>query len=151
MKRHILSILAVAVLATSLPVLADPPPQRHRGDHSWGKHRDIRHFHTRHHDTWRRGNWHHTRHDGRLGWWWVAGGMWYFYPKPVYPYPDPYVPPVVVVQPAPEAATQPVAPPAQPVQNWYYCEASKSYYPYVSSCPDGWKAVPATPPDVPAK
>jgi hypothetical protein len=75
-----------------------------------------------------------------LGWWWVVAGTWYFYPWPVYPYPDPYTPPVIVTQPS----AQPVAPP--PAQFWYFCTSSNSYYPYVSSCPDGWKAVPATPP-----
>ena len=80
--------------------------------------------------------------DGRLGWWWVVGGVWYFYPQPAYPYPDPYVPPVVVVDQAPQSDTPSVPPPAQ---NWYYCEASKSYYPYVANCPAGWKTVPATP------
>ena len=40
-----------------------------------------------------------------------------------------------------------VAPrPAQ--QFWYYCDAARGYYPYVSSCPGGWKTVPATPPGV---
>jgi Family of unknown function (DUF6515) len=29
---------------------------------------------------------------------------------------------------------------------WYYCESSKTYYPYVSECKEGWKEVPATPP-----
>jgi hypothetical protein len=42
--------------------------------------------------------------------------------------------------PAPTAAATP-----QP-SNWYYCDASKAYYPYVQDCPAGWRAVPATPP-----
>jgi len=29
---------------------------------------------------------------------------------------------------------------------WYYCESSKTYYPYVSECKEGWREVPATPP-----
>lgn len=160
MKRHIISTLTVAVLATitALPALADPRHDGHRGRDGWHGERDIRHFHNNHFEVWRGGRWHHGRHDGRLGWWWVAAGMWYFYPQPVYPYPDPYIPPVVIVQPAPVVvpapapAPQPAAPAASPpAQNWYYCEASKSYYPYVSSCPAGWKTVPATPPGVPAK
>jgi hypothetical protein len=28
---------------------------------------------------------------------------------------------------------------------WYYCDASRAYYPYVKECPSGWKAVPPTP------
>ena len=43
------------------------------------------------------------RHGGRGGWWWVVGDAWYYYPQPVYPYPDPYTPPVVVA-PLPKAA-----------------------------------------------
>ena len=58
------------------------------------------------------------------------------------------------------AVQQPAAP--QPVQQqanaqqvpnaswtagmWYYCDASRTYYPYVSSCAEPWRAVPATPP-----
>ncbi|MEI7532557.1 MAG: hypothetical protein WCK52_11575 [Betaproteobacteria bacterium] len=29
---------------------------------------------------------------------------------------------------------------------WYYCEPKATYYPYVTSCPEGWTPVPATPP-----
>jgi hypothetical protein len=52
-------------------------------------------------------------------------------------------------------AQAPEAPPAQTSApqpsasaTWYYCESSKTYYPYVSQCPEGWRAVPATPPQV---
>ena len=37
-----------------------------------------------------------------------------------------------------------------PMQYWYFCAASRTYYPYVSSCQSGWTAVPATPPDLAA-
>jgi len=42
---------------------------------------------------------------------------------------------------------QPVAPPqaAQSGTDWYWCEASRAYYPYVQSCAGGWRAVPARP------
>jgi hypothetical protein len=78
----------------------------------------------------------------------------------VYPYPDPYLPPIVVEdspppavviqQPPSEAPPPPssVAAPQTP-QNWYYCESAKGYYPYVPSCPAGWQMVPASPPDMP--
>jgi hypothetical protein len=29
--------------------------------------------------------------------------------------------------------------------NWYYCDASKSYYPYVKTCAHAWQPVPASP------
>ena len=111
-------------------------------------HADFRHF-DRHDDRlWRRGGWRHSWHDGRFGWWWITGGEWFFYPQPVYPYPDPYnyVPlqTVVVQPPAPE----PLAP--QPQQYWYYCDTPSGYYPYVATCPGGWRAVPATPPSAPS-
>jgi hypothetical protein len=67
-----------------------------------------------------------------------VGGLWYFYPEPVYPYPDPYIPSVVVVQSPPATAATP--------QYWYYCEATQNYYPYTPTCPNGWKMVPAAPP-----
>lgn len=33
--------------------------------------------------AWRDGRWHHTTRNGRFGWWWDVGGVWYFYPEPV--------------------------------------------------------------------
>jgi hypothetical protein len=111
-------------------------------------HSDFRHFDRDDYRVWRDGSWHRSWHDGRYGWWWIASGEWFFYPQPVYPYPDPnnYVPlPAVVVQPPPP---EPLAP--QPQQYWYYCDAAQGYYPYVTTCPSGWRAVPAAPPSVPA-
>ena len=134
--RRLIWILGFAVLAaTALPASADR--DRHEGHWRGG---DIRHFERHDLPVWRGGYWHHGRHDGRLGWWWIVGGLWYFYPAPVYPYPDPYIPPVVVT-PAPAPA--PAAPTAQV---WYYCDAARGYYPYVPSCPGGWRTVPAVPP-----
>lgn len=78
-------------------------------------------------NAWRSGGWHHEMHDGRLGWWWVTGGLWYFYPEPIYPYPSPYVPPVTV----------------EPTGNmWYWCPAPAGYYPYVPQCSVPWQPVP---------
>lgn len=55
---------------------------------------------------------------------------------------------------APLAAPQPPAPPPAPAApaaqpaggTWYYCDAAKAYYPYVGTCPEGWRTVPATAP-----
>jgi hypothetical protein len=103
----------------------------------------IEHFHERDYRIWNGGHWEHGRHEGRYGWWWLAGGLWYFYPIPVYPYPDPYAPPVVYV---PQVAPQPAAPLAPPpAQYWYYCDSAGAYYPYAPACPSGWRAVPANP------
>lgn len=138
MKRHILTgiTLALSLLGTiALPAYADHGHgggrDWHGGAGSWHG-RDIRAFHDRDFGAWRGGRWYHGYHGGRLAWWWLAGGVWYFYNTPVYPYPDPYQPPVVV-------APQPAA------QVWYYCDAYQTYYPYVPDCPSGWRAVPATP------
>jgi hypothetical protein len=31
--------------------------------------------------AWEGGRWHHEVHNGRDGWWWDVGGVWYFYPQ----------------------------------------------------------------------
>jgi hypothetical protein len=124
-------------LAASLVMLAGTA----QADPRW--HGDIHRFEYRDMHHWRGGLWRHDYHDGHMGWWWVVGGAWYFYPQPVYPYPDPYTPPVIV-QPQPVIVAPQTAAPA-PQQYWYYCEASRGYYPYVPSCPAGWKPVPAAP------
>lgn len=117
--------ILVPVLGTSA-ALAQP--------HRWDG--DIHHFQGHDFERWRGGAWFHGPHGGRDGWWWVVGPDFYFYPAPVYPYPDPYTPPVVAVAP-------PVAPaPAPAAQNWYYCANPQGYYPYVPQCAVPWQAVP---------
>lgn len=110
-----LALAAALAFGAASPALAD-----------WHDH-DIGHF--RDHDLayWRGGHWFHGYHEGRLGWWWMVGGAWYFYPAPIYPYPNPYVPPY--------------AAPGAPA--WYYCPPAQSYYPYVPTCPVPWQVVPA--------
>lgn len=130
--------IAIGLCVASFTVYAEP-----HDDHHW--HGDIRNFHVHDYPHWREGRWYHGDHGGRLGWWWIAAGMWYFYPAPVYPYPDPYTPPVVV-EPAPAPPATSVPPPAQ---SWYYCNSSRAYYPYASECPEGWKKVPAQPSNAP--
>jgi hypothetical protein len=100
----------------------------HREIEQW-RDRDVHRFRDHDVDRWRAGRWYHGRHDGRVGWW-IVGGVWYFYPQPVYPYPDPYRPPVVAGPPPPAAS-------------YYYCDQPPAYYPYVPSCPSGWRTVPA--------
>ncbi|HXC38725.1 MAG TPA: hypothetical protein VN667_07245 [Burkholderiales bacterium] len=89
---------------------------------------DIHRFHEHDLELWRRGRWIHDRHNGRFGWWWVVGGVWYFYPAPVYPYPDPFQPPTVVLGPEPS-----------PPHYWYYCGNPQGYYPYVAQCAVPWQ------------
>jgi len=105
----------------------------HRHDRWRG---DIHGFHEHDLDHWRGGHWYHGGHEGRRGWWWIVGGVWYFYPTPVYPYPDPYQPPVVVIPHEGSA----------PPQYWYYCANPAGYYPYVARCLAQWQRVQATAP-----
>jgi mono/diheme cytochrome c family protein len=84
--------------------------------------------------TWRSGRWLHDEHAGFLGWWWVLGDEWYFYPEPIYPYPD-YISDYLI----------PVPVPLSP-QFRYYCDNPPGYYPDVAACYDGWQVVPIAPP-----
>jgi hypothetical protein len=75
------------------------------------------------------------------------GPYWGPYWGPAWYYPPPYYytpPPVIVAPPAPQTYVERNDSPPQGY--WYYCEASRGYYPYVKECPAGWKAVPAAPP-----
>ena len=151
MTRTICWALACSILATVAPSAYADRNDRGRDRHDRGYDRhfsrgDHRVLHTHDWHRWRGGHWVHGHHGHRLGWWWVVGGLWYFYPRVIYPYP--YIPPVVAVQPNQPAPAPGEAP---PVQYWYYCEAAKDYYPYVPSCPAGWKMVPTTPSDVPVQ
>ena len=71
----------------------------------------------------------------------VIGGVgfgfpyWYPYPYPYYAYPYAYD----------ASAAMPAYNMPPPAPTWFYCEASGAYYPYVASCPGGWREVPATP------
>jgi hypothetical protein len=81
------------------------------------------------------------------------GGVPYYYANDVYYAAGPGG--YVVAQPpmdpsaAAAPAQPPVAAPAAPSPapgTWYYCDSTKTYYPYVQECKEGWRAVPATPP-----
>lgn len=95
---------------------------------------------------WHTGYWHNGWYGGRFGWWWIAGGSWYWYNAPVYPYPA-AVSEVYVTPPATVAA-----PPAAPApQMWYYCDNPAGYYPYVQSCAQPYRpVVPQAAPAAPA-
>jgi hypothetical protein len=111
-----------------------PHHGRTRGDVSVFRERDLH--------IWRGGHWYHGSHGGYSGWWWIVGGVYYWYPAPVYPYPDPYVPSSTMER-QPDAGS-PVSAASQ-AGTWYYCDSAKAYYPYVSDCPSGWRPVPAAP------
>jgi len=123
-KAAALALGVLLGMTVSVPALADP-----HGDNHW--HGDIHHFHEYDMNRWRGGHWSVSPHDGRHGWWWIVGGEWYYYPVPVYPYPDPFVPPTVVVQQ-----------PAQVQTSYWYCQNPPGYYPYVAGCFVQWQSVP---------
>ncbi len=65
----------------------------------------------------------------------------YAYRAPVYAYPEAamgYSSPPVYIERS-EAQTAP----AQAQGDWYYCAASRTYYPYVGECSTAWQRVPA--------
>lgn len=83
------------------------------------------------HHKWRRGNWRHTSHDGKFGWWWYVDGFWFFYATPIYPYPT-YIGSTIFVDFGPND------------YYWYWCDDPPGYYPYVRYCYSGWIPVPPT-------
>jgi hypothetical protein len=144
MKSSRIAVVALALSSLlALPAIGQEHRERRDGGArpvarapapAW--HGEIHRFHEHDLGVWRGGRWFRGPHDGRLGWWWIVGGLWYFYPAPVYPYPDPYQPPVIVA---------PAEPPPPP-QYWYYCPNPQGYYPYVPQCPSPWQKVPAAAP-----
>ena len=74
------------------------------------------------------------------GWWgpgvWGPGvlstGVWG---------PGVWAPGVAAVQTEPRVFVERDAPAAQPQQWWYWCQSAQGYYPYVSTCSEGWRRV----------
>ena len=67
----------------------------------------------------------------------------YYYPPAYYPY---YPAPVVVQSSPPVYVERDAAAPAPETQSyWYYCAATRGYYPYVKECPGGWQKVAPAP------
>ena len=130
-RAYAVQVLAMTVLAAGLTGLASSAATAQERPQWQG---DIRHFQDRDLERWRQGHWYHGGHEGRAGWWWVVGDLWYFYPAPIYPYPNPYQPP----------ATMAAVPPTPPAQ-YYYCDSPPGYYPYVPDCKAPWRVVPAQP------
>jgi hypothetical protein len=81
----------------------------------------------------------------------VIGPVWspWYYPAPHY-YPSPYYyppyPPVIIER-SPPVYVEQAAPEAPQINYWYYCNASRAYYPYVKECPSGWQRVLPQPPN----
>lgn len=77
-------------------------------------------------------------------------GPWLYPPSYYYP---PYQP--IVIERAPQVYIEQYAPAPAPAPEtgqtsyWYYCNASRAYYPYVNECPSGWQKVSPQPPNQP--
>jgi hypothetical protein len=71
---------------------------------------------------WEGGRWRHEVHEGRNGWWWDVGGVWYYYPQPMEgppsyiseEYIDDVGPPVAYAPPPGAYAPPPPPPPPDP-------------------------------------
>jgi hypothetical protein len=78
-----------------------------------------------------------------------------YYPAPSYYAPAYYAPPTAASPQTAPGAPLPLTPPpphspanhAPPAasDSYYFCPASKGYYPYVASCAVAWRPVPITP------
>ena len=133
------SLLAAAASLTIglTPLLASAQDHWH---HEFHEHEFAR-FAPHDREVWLGGHWGHEWHNGRFGWWWFAGGVWYFYDNPVYPYPT-VVSEVVYAEPVTAGAP----PPGTSAPTYYWCDNPRGYYPYVQSCALPWRPVPAAPP-----
>ena len=111
---------------------------------------NVSHFSAQDRSAWTHGHWWHGRHGGRNGWWWNAGGTWFFYDNPIYPYPDYASDYYYEDDYGPDYGSAPddqYAPPGtEGGYSWYYCNNPPGYYPYVQQCRGPWRAVDPTPP-----
>ncbi len=99
------------------------------------EHRDFAHFTPHERSEWMVGHWSHGWHHHRHGWWWFVGGTWFFYPQPIYPYPN-YVSTDYFEEVPDEYGDY-----------WYYCDDPQGYWPYVGYCNVPWEQIPVTPPN----
>jgi hypothetical protein len=83
---------------------------------------------------------------GRVSFGFYLGGPAYWGPSPFYypAYPAPYYPAPVVIQSPPQVYVEREAVP-EAQSYWYYCAATRGYYPYVRECPGGWQKVAPAP------
>jgi hypothetical protein len=109
-----------------------------RWNHVFHDH-NVAHFSAQDRAMWAHGQWRHTKHNGRNGWWWYTNGAWFFYDEPTYPYPD-------TVSDEYSFDDDYADAPGQSGYVWYYCNNPPGYYPYIQSCRGPWQPVTPTPP-----
>lgn len=108
---------------------------------------DISFFTIEEREIWQTGYWRQEWHNGRFGWWWYAGGVWYLYEQPILPYPmfvsefsiieNSPLPPssntVPMPPPVPSSFTAP-SPQTTTPNSYFYCDNPPGYYPVVMRC-----------------
>jgi hypothetical protein len=105
--------------------------------------RDVRYFNDREWGRWRGGYWHRDYYDGRFGWWYDVGGVYYPYAAPIWPYPLSVAPLIVAEAAAAPPPPMPIAPlPALP-RVAYHCASPAGFYPEVGACDAGWATLAA--------
>jgi hypothetical protein len=105
--------------------------------------RNVRYFNDREWHDWRGGYWHNEYYDGRFGWWFDVGGVYYPYAAPIFPFPLVVAPLVyedVPAEPPPPPGFVPL--PALP-QAAYHCSDPSGFYPALQSCGSGWTVLVA--------
>ena len=147
MKKIISTLLAGLAIIGALGVLTFVPTDADARGRSWG---------ARSHSSGARslaaGVRSHTFHrSARVGVYVgapIIASPWWYGPNPYYGY-GPYYPTVVQV-PDPDtvyieqqtsAGVGPSETQAQAQQYWFYCEDSKTYFPYVQNCAAPWQRV----------
>lgn len=97
-------------------------------------------------ELWRGGGWRHERYHGRLGWWWVVNGAWFFYDDPVYPYPDYISDYAYDDYDGYDDGDYDQGEYGQgqygPGNTAWYCQWPQGYYPDVQYCSGPWQPVP---------
>jgi hypothetical protein len=106
------------------------------------------HFNGHHHKSFGHHHGHHHHGAAFVGFGVGFAYPWSWYYPPPYYYPGYYYsqPVAYPAQPVTYVEQGAAPAPAEPAGWWYYCEASRTYYPYVKECPSGWQRVPALPP-----
>ncbi len=100
---------------------------------------DFAQFTPQEHQTWSRGTWQHTWHNGHFGWWWDCDDFWFFYLEPIYTFPtfvsyyydDDYYGDGYGNGYGYGASDY----------SWYWCDEPEGYYPYVQTCEVPWRPV----------
>lgn len=140
--KTLISAAALGLALATVSVSAEAAG--YRGSGGWGYYRGGHHGGHRH--------WHGGVHWGFGGYWpgyWGGWGWgWPGYWGAGYGYPS-----TVIVQQEPriyvEQGDAPITAYGSQQQWWYWCASANGYYPYVSSCTEGWQRVPPQPVQAP--